>query len=429
MFDFRRKKRKQFRETEKVFGNPLMGYAPNAWESEVSEDVFLLYMDITWAELEPEEGVFAWEMIERENQIIRWKSEGKHLILRFVCDMPGEKKYMDIPEWLYEKSGKAGKWYDCSYGKGFAPDYRNPVLISCHERAVQALGRHFGKDGLVSYIELGSLGHWGEWHVNYSIGISRLPETAVREKYVLPWIKAFPDAMILMRRPFSSAEKYGLGLYNDMIGQTEETEIWLHWIREGGRYEQTGEEKAIVPMKDFWKTAPSGGELTSSLSMEKILERDLPRTTDMIRAAHTTFLGPKIPEAKYADGYKEILKNMGYRLWISKAEIKQSGEECRLKLVWKNSGMAPLYKDWPVYIYVENDAGKLIEKQQMELKISSILPEEETVTEVRLSAVGLYHGLENGWKLAIGIEDFMTGIPCVRLAMDVLYKDGKNYLW
>ena len=55
------------------FGNPLMGYAPSAWYENVSEDISLLYMDITWAELEPEEGVYAWDSIEEENQINRWK--------------------------------------------------------------------------------------------------------------------------------------------------------------------------------------------------------------------------------------------------------------------------------------------------------------------------------------------------------------------
>ncbi|MFR6580773.1 MAG: hypothetical protein ACLURP_01065 [Ruminococcus sp.] len=87
-----------FRKSREIFGNPLMGYAPSAWYENVSEDISLLYMDTTWAELEPqEEGVYAWDSIEEENQINRWKKEGKHLILlRFVCDIPGDEKHMDI---------------------------------------------------------------------------------------------------------------------------------------------------------------------------------------------------------------------------------------------------------------------------------------------------------------------------------------------
>ena len=44
---------------------------------------------------------------------------------------------MDIPEWLYEKSGEAGRWYDGEDGKGFAPDYNNPTIISCHRTGSQ----------------------------------------------------------------------------------------------------------------------------------------------------------------------------------------------------------------------------------------------------------------------------------------------------
>lgn len=425
----RRKTIKQYKESQAAFGNPLMGYAPSAWYNEVSEDISLLYMDITWAELEPEEGVYNWASIDEENQISRWRKEGKHLVFRFVCDIPGEEAHMDIPEWLYEKSGKAGKWYDGEYGKGFAPDYNNPTIISCHEQAVKALGEHFGQDGLISYVELGSLGHWGEWHVNYSEGIQRIPREAVRDKYILPWTEAFPDARILMRRPFASAEKYGFGLYNDMTGQPEATQSWFDWINNGGEYDQTGEKNVIVPMKDFWKTVPSGGEFTSSLSMEEMLDTNLSGTVEMIREAHTTFLGPKIPDENYVDGYKEVLKNMGYRLWISMAELKNTAKGSRLKLTWENSGVAPMYKEWPVYVYIEDESGKLVEKSRISIKISSLLPGEKATTLTALETERLNSLLEKGYRLSVGIEDPMTELPCVRFAMEALYQEGKNYLW
>ena len=425
----RRKTIKQYKESQAAFGNPLMGYVPSAWYNEVSEDISLLYMDITWAELEPEEGVYNWASIDEENQISRWRKEGKHLVFRFVCDIPSDDEHMDIPEWLYEKSGKAGKWYDGEYGKGFAPDYNNPTIISCHEQAVKALGEHFGQDGLISYVELGSLGHWGEWHVNYSEGIQRIPREAVRDKYILPWTEAFPDAMILMRRPFASAEKYGFGLYNDMTGQPEATQSWLGWINNGGEYDQTGEKNVIVPMNDFWKTAPSGGEFTSSLSMEEMLDTNLSGTVEMIREAHTTFLGPKIPDENYVDGYKEVLKNMGYRLWISMAELKNTAKGSRLKLTWENSGVAPMYKEWPVYVYIEDESGKLVEKSRISIKISSLLPGEKATTLTALETERLNSLLEKGYRLSVGIEDPMTELPCVRFAMEALYQEGKNYLW
>ena len=113
-----RSETKEFSQSGETFGNPLMGYAPCAWEETIGEDISLLYMDITWAELEPEEGKYDWEKIERENQTDRWREEGKHLVLRFVCDIPGEEKHMDIPQWLYDKTDHAGTWYDMGVWKG-----------------------------------------------------------------------------------------------------------------------------------------------------------------------------------------------------------------------------------------------------------------------------------------------------------------------
>ena len=44
-----KKNQKIYAKTKEVFGNPLMGYAPCAWNESVREDVTLLYMDITWS--------------------------------------------------------------------------------------------------------------------------------------------------------------------------------------------------------------------------------------------------------------------------------------------------------------------------------------------------------------------------------------------
>lgn len=420
---------KEYEKTEKVFGNPLMGYVPCAWNDTVSDDVSMLYMDITWAELEPEEGEYDWESIEKENQLSRWRKEGKHIVLRFVCDVPRKEKHMDIPKWLYEKTDHAGTWYDVEFGKGFAPDYNNEQMIYYHDRAVKALGEHLGGDGLISYIELGSLGHWGEWHVNYSAGIQRLPKEDVREKYVAPWIEAFPDAMLLMRRPFSHASKYGMGLYNDMTGDPGETESWFKEIQNGGDLSQTDEKNAIVSMLDFWKTAPVGGEFTSSLSMENMLDTDIFQTVELIRKSHTTFIGPNIADKKYQQGYEKVLKNMGYRLWVSRAVLLQRITGTKLRMTWENDGSAPFYKDWPVWIYVTDEDGNTVEKKQIEIQLSSVLPGEIIKTETRLDTKKLADLAGEKYDLSIGIEDPMTGKASIRMAMKCSYKNGRNYLW
>ena len=53
----------EFAQSKEIFGNPMMGYAPNAKKEEVSDDVTLLYVEVTWKELEPKHGVYDWESV------------------------------------------------------------------------------------------------------------------------------------------------------------------------------------------------------------------------------------------------------------------------------------------------------------------------------------------------------------------------------
>ena len=97
--------------------NPLMGFAAAADSKSTAEDEQLVYIDVTWAEWEPQEGAFDIAALEKKNNIARWRAEGKHAVLRFMCDVPGDEAPRDIPQWLYDETGD-GADYDNAYGKG-----------------------------------------------------------------------------------------------------------------------------------------------------------------------------------------------------------------------------------------------------------------------------------------------------------------------
>ena len=260
-------KTRTYAATDEYLHNPMMGFAPNADYIEAVGDNTLVYVEITWRKLEPEEGKFDFSAIEEENNLDRWRKEGKKAVIRFVCDVPSDEEHMDIPDWLYDKTGD-GTFYDTAYGKGYSPDYGNEQLIAYHRKAIEALGQQYGGDHFVCFVELGSVGHWGEWHVKYDEGIQRLPSEDVLEQYVTPYVDAFPNASLLMRRPFSYVDAYGMGVYNDMTGEKEDTEEWLDWIKDGGSYRGPESPMKYTPVPDIWNHAPVGGEFTSGITME-----------------------------------------------------------------------------------------------------------------------------------------------------------------
>ena len=400
--------------SDKSFGNPLMGYVPSAEEKTVSEDVHLVYVDITWKELEPKKGHYNWETIEESNQFKRWKKEGKQVVLRFLLDYPGKSSHKDIPDWLGNEISDLGDAYSTSYGKGFSPNYQNKLLRKYYKDAVTAMGQRWGNDDFIAYIELGGLGHWGEWHVHSDAGIRQLPRKEVRKDYIAPFQPAFPKAKILMRRPFDTGLEGDFGIYNDVFGDKSATKTWLNWIQNGGSYDQTQEQAALKAMPKAWEKAPIGGELTSSQSMSTLLGNNLDELTDEAKAAHLTFLGPKVAE-DIGDGqaaYKELLKNMGYRLWVSGLTISKGEGKVDITLNLENSGV-PFYMGIVLWY---NTCVMLMERvfqaQQLECRLSELLPDQ--TTELKASFA---YSKDQNYQVKLGILSPMTQEPSVHFAM------------
>ena len=408
--------------------NPLMGFAVNADYVEAVGENTLVYVDITWREWEPEEGVYDIEGVKEENNWDRWKNEGKNVVLRFVCDEPTEEEHMDIPDWLYEITGD-GIFYEVDYGKGYAPDYDNEIFIEAHEKAVLALGEAFGRDGMVAYVELGSLGHWGEWHMQYSKGTTRMPGQEVRTRYVLPYLDAFPDAYIMARRPFTETAGLGLGLYNDMTGDFDSTIEWLEWIENGGIYSQPVEEEKLSEQPDIWESAPIGGEFTSSLSWEDMLVNNLDRTTKLLQRSHTTFIGPKCPVrgeiTEYKEGVDEVLKNIGYRYRVSSSTLSyiRWADKGKLTMTVENTGTAPIYFSWKMYLYVyyQKEYNMPYERIELPVDLSSLYGGDS----VKVTVTDLPVGEE--YTYGVCIENPDTGKPAVYLDMDC-ENTGKVYM-
>ena len=394
-----------FQESSAPLDNPLTGYAPPAENVGECEDSRLVYIGLTWAVWEPEPGEYDTEALEEMYHISRWKEEGKHGILRFLCDLPGEEDHMDIPDWLYDRTGD-GVFYDTSYGQGYAPDYSNAYLRERHRLALEALADYFGGDAFVAYIELGSLGHWGEWHTNTDEGLPPLPDAGICQEYVADYQEYFPEGRLLMRRNYTMAAEGGMGLYNDMTGSPEATREWLGWIREGGSFETAGAPLKYRGMEEFWEVAPCGGEFTSAYPMEELLGERLSETRQMIRESHMTFLGPKCPEGseKEAEGADLIREELGYRYYISRMEIRRSHGpgQMQVELTWENTGIAPIYWDWPVTLYVYDGDGNLRHQEETGLRLSKLLPGETAET---LSQIPFTEDLEKGCQIGIGITD------------------------
>lgn len=417
-----------YEESEKELSNPLAGYAPEAYNMEECEDSRLVYIGLTWEMWEPSPGKYNTDILEDYFHASHWDSQGKHAVLRFLCDVPGEERHMDIPKWLYEQTGD-GAFYDTEYGQGYSPDYGNEYLIERHRMAVEALAKYFDRDDFIAYVELGSLGHWGEWHTNTGEGVAPLPDPEICWEYVLAYSDNFHNARLLMRRNYVMAAEGGMGLYNDMTGHKESTEEWIGWIREGGSFDTAGSPLEYRTMAGFWQDAPSGGEFTSRYPMEELLGERYDDTLAMVRDTHMTFIGPKCPEGELKDSEasKAVEQELGYRYYISELATRYSFGEGRLdvEMTWQNGGLAPLYFDWPATMYVYDKNGELKYWETVDIDLTSLYPGREIQTVTHIPFTEEFRG---GYQIGIGIMD-PDEDDCIELAMDAPLQDGVQIIY
>jgi hypothetical protein len=410
--------------------NPLMGWAPWATIKASKQPHTLVYADLTWRNFEPQEGVYDFDAFEKKQQLVRWRQEGKRVVFRFVVDVPGSESHLDIPDWLFNKINGSGDYYDTNYGRGFSPDYSNPVFIEYHEKALKALGDRYGKDGFFAFIELGSLGHWGEWHTHPDI--AHLPSEEIRDLYVFHYVEAFPGTYLLMRRPFSIAQKLGLGLYNDMTADLNETNRWLDWIKNGGEF-LPQEVNSLLPMPDGWQNAPIGGEQTHSLSNDQIYGANLEQTLQLLKMSHTTFIGPGSPykletTGPLQNGIDKVLETIGYRLYLDHVEMPKRilyGKDMKITFTFSNNGIAPMYYNWPVRVYLLDENGNTITTHPLQMDLRKVLPGKFYDVPFTIPVGGLKNGI---YSIGIAIIDPITDQPGVKFANENTRKDLIQYI-
>ena len=398
--------------------NPLMGYAPDAGNTARCEQSNLVYLSLTWAEWEPREGVYDTEGFEKRCNILRWKNEHKHAVLRFVCDVPGDRDHIDIPQWLYERAGR-GTHYDTQIGRGYSPDYSDKVFMEYHAMAIKALAEYCNRDHFVVFVEQGSLGHWGEWHATGNSGESLMPGAEVCEQYASWYSDSFINAKLLMRRNYEIAVKGNMGFYNDMLGDTASTHEWLEWMDKGGSQDTSGDPLPLKRVDNAGRKQPVGGEFTSSIPMEDILLKDIGNVLADVSSSHMTFIGPKTPDytdEAFALAAESVQRRMGYRIYVSglKTQYVYSTNSIELQLTFNNAGNAGFYFDWPVTVYIYDGNRNQVFWEGLPLDLRD-LNDGEAVTVT--SMVPASSELREEFYIGVDITDY-TGEEHVKLAID-----------
>lgn len=419
-----------------TMNNPFKGWAPDSLGGPYKQPHRLVRTQMIWSEIEPLRGQYDWETFERKNKFEYWDSLGVSYVIRFRMDVPSKRTadHMEIPRWLYEMIDGDGTLYNNSeIGSGFSPNYENPILIAEHERLIKAIGERYNSDPRVAFIQLGSIGHWGEWHT-WPEGSGVFPVEEVANQYMKHYVEYLDQKMLGIRRPFAFARENNFGFFNDRIGYAQTTEDWLFWINNGMDYNDWYNKQvypdAAVP--DFWQTAYSAGEFGSGNALLWLTDETIVETLRQVRLSHTSWIGPCSPagltDIPEVTNLNALLQTIGYRYVIESVthdRLVVSGRPLVIEMVWHNKGVAPIYFSWPLKLGLVDLAGNLVLEVTTDVDIRTWLPGRSNVKVMLDIPQSLPAG---SYTLVASIHDPSTSNPGIDLAISGRRSDGRYTL-
>lgn len=408
-----------FQQDKTLFINPLIGWVTDARDMNIEQSHSLVYASFSWRDIESAKGKYYFEKFEEDYNFSFWKSKNVKIIIRLYLDYPQDRSHRDIPDWLFDEMDGNGVAYANTYGMGFSPDYNDPLLLDYHERLIKAMADRYDSNPNIAFVEIGSLGHWGEWHTGIN-NDAQIPFASqdVCEAITNQYIKYFKSKILLMRRPTKLAADNKMGLFNDSFGDVYQTEdCFINWFSKGYTDLQTGVFNP--PMQNFWMYAPSGGEVANHPGEQYFTDADIEQTLRQIKTSHTSWLGPSGPFYSTNHEIKrnmDIVQNsMGYKLYISKA-VKDKNElfsDTRtLTVSLSNIGNAPFYYDWPLKIYIVDFNKSIKYEKAADFDIRDLMP--DSCSEIKFIIPKEYHN--RAYKAYIGIADPSTDQAAVHFA-------------
>ncbi len=364
-----------------VIRNPAMGWVlyadafanfPDAYEYWENQDVYaesanIFYLRLPWSQLEPEEGIYAWENDHNYKKLIQGALDrGLHLAFRVYIDSEGSYQQA-TPDYVRE-AGANGMVN--SKNNRWDPYVDNSIFQEKFTAFISAFGIEYNNPDIVDYIDANGLGRWGEGN--------RLKLEGTDKYGVLRWIAetyATNFNRVLLGVQYNKSST-GFGLDNIDAVALDEYGYVIRKDTLGLPYWFTDKDKERI--RSHFPEVPFYGEnVYQYLQSRRRWENDYDTLLEALEAVisdalylHANTLDLRIPEDTEAwfleapDLVNEFIARGGYRLLPAKVtypEIVDQAERINIFHSWKNIGVGVLPSNTPQWNYKYKVAFALID--------------------------------------------------------------------
>lgn len=401
--------------------SPMSGVAVSAKSNpQQRQGLQLAYAQLTWRDLESEQGVYGFEAFEAENNFAEWRELGVGIIINFCMDVPGDEDHIDLPDWLYEAIDADGEAYEIDGKHGFSPNYANTLLREHHHAAIVALGDRYNADPSIAAVEIGSVGPNGLW--NLASAGQEHPAASVMMGYAQEYVNEFPDTPLTCAARYPAFEEMGIGCLNADAGDEAYSWQWLNNNFYGG-YDQSIRQE--VPATDPETT---GGVWAAHIdSGVRLADMDPPTFQGLLqrlREGNASYLYGADITGLDDDRLLTLNNALGYTLWLRRVQLPahvSANQRLRLNMTWINDGPAAMTSDWPIEIALYKDGERIFGGETM-LDVRTLKPGS---TEC-YATIDLPPDIARGdYDVTVAIVNPQTGEPAVPLAMACEFVDGR----
>jgi len=372
-----------------------------------------------WDELEPAEGQIRFSLID--SVLERCRANGQKLNFRVMCQN-GEPR---VPLWV-RKAGAKGLPYR-NDPKNWQPFYADPVFLEKHASLIRALGERYDGHPDVDFVDIGTVGRWGEWHTSGTGMEMPLPE--VRKKIIDIYFDSFRKTPLVMliggETGLAYAIEKGAGWRADCLGDMGGFND--HWNHMKDFYPQALDS---AKANDAWKHAPVVFETCWTIAFWHDKGWDLDYILSEALRWHVSVLNngsESVPE-DWWPRVVEFEKKMGYRLALRKlthpSRVK-AREGLPVEMLWENLGVAPPYRNYTLAVQLLNRKNHESLIALAVTDVRSWLP-----GEIPLQVTFNFSGgkLAGEYDLGLALLDPDTGKPAIQMANEGRGEDGWYWL-
>ncbi|MEO0137555.1 MAG: DUF4832 domain-containing protein [candidate division WOR-3 bacterium] len=378
--------------TDSIFANPGMGWqtfyrAADNDPNLAGLPTTTIYRRFSWYELEPTPGNFNFALFE--DWLNRAKKNGQRLAWRLMIAASGLSSSVPLlgyaplwlidegaSGWIYYYDGNENNQQDPNEPDIWTPDLADSVTDYYHTRLVQEFARRYYLNPYLDIIDIGSVGLWGEWHF-YATKIKqivgnppsggtvggRIPmySEGVRKRIIDLWNQSFPSTPKVM-------------LIGDSLGMYYATNI----LRTGWRADSWGDMNWHMPYfydqqlqktnaTQAWKNGPVALEPGWNMEYWQSQGWDIDYILQWAIDHHASYIQNKsavIPSA-WIPKIKNALKKIGYRLVLREFQYPEyvyKNSPFEINMVWENTGSAPSYWDYYLYLQLRKEINNVLVK-------------------------------------------------------------------